>query len=269
MDEVNDESDPLRREAVDWVQRLASGRATAADAESLKRWCRRSPAHAAAYAEASRLWRDFGPAARNLRQRGELPPELVGPPRRAIGRRAVFAGALAAASAAAAYAVIEPPFGLWPSFAELTADYRTETGEQRQVALPGDVSVRMNTQTSIALQPSGEDGDRVELVAGEASFAAPLEPRRPLIVLAAGGRTIASAAGFDMWRTGPSVCVTCISGTVRVEQLARAATIGPGQQARYDETGLGPRISKPRTSAATSRPWHLRSRRRWRATPTR
>jgi RNA polymerase sigma factor (sigma-70 family) len=83
-------------------------------------------------------------------------------------------------------------------------------------------------------------------------------------------REILVAARLDgMWRTGPSVCVTCISGTVRVEQLARAATIGPGQQARYDETGLGPRISKPRTSAATSRPWHLRSRRRWRATPTR
>lgn len=239
MDEVNDESDPLRREAVDWVQRIASGRATAADAESLKRWCRQSTAHAAAYAEASRLWREFGPAARNLRQRGEIPPGLIGSPRRAIGRRAVFAGVLAAASAAAAYAFIDPPFGLWPSLSELTADYRTETGEQRQVALPGDVSVRLNTQTSIALQPSGEDGDRVELVAGEASFAMPSEPGRPLVVLAAGGRTIAIAAGFDMRRTGASVCITCIDGTVRVEQRAHAAAIGPGQQVRYDDAGLG------------------------------
>jgi transmembrane sensor len=246
MDEVNDESDaldPLRRAAVDWVQRLASGRATVADAEALERWRRQSPAHAAAYAEASRLWQEFGPAARNLRQRGEISPGLAGADRsrQAVGRRAVFGGALAAASAAAACAVVRPPFGLWPSFAELTADYRTETGEQRQVSLPGDVSVRLNTQTSIALRSSGEDAhaDRVELVAGEASFATVSGADRPLVVLAAGGRTIASAAGFDVRRTGPAVRVTCINGSVRVELRAHAAAIGPGQQIRYDETGLG------------------------------
>jgi len=59
------ELDPLRREAVDWVHRLASGRATVADAEALKCWRGRSPAHEAAYADARRLWQAFGPAARN------------------------------------------------------------------------------------------------------------------------------------------------------------------------------------------------------------
>src|SRR5262249_37314587 len=147
------ELDPLKREAVDWVHSLASGKATVADAEALKRWRARSPAHEAAYADACRLWQAFGPAARNLRGRGEISPGLahLHPRGRNAARRGVLGTGFAVASAAAAYAVIDPPLRLWPSFAELTADYRTATGEQRQLALPGDASVRLNTQTSIAL----------------------------------------------------------------------------------------------------------------------
>lgn len=233
------ELDPLERAAVDWVHLLASGKATAADAEALKRWCLQSQAHAAAYAEASRLWRQFGPAARNLRRRGEIsrglaPLDLVRP---VVRRRAVLGAGLAAA--AGAYAVIHPPFALWPALAELRADYRTDTGEQRQLALPGDISVRMNTQTSIALRSAEGSADRVELIAGEASFAAQSAASRPLVVLAADGRTIASGARFDVRRMGPAVCVTCIEGGVRVEQRSDTAAIGAGQQIRYDGSGLG------------------------------
>ena len=59
----------LRREAIDWVHRLASGQATSEDAETLKRWRAKSPAHEAAFAAASGIWKDFGPAARNLTRR--------------------------------------------------------------------------------------------------------------------------------------------------------------------------------------------------------
>ena len=37
----------------------------------------------------------------------------------------------------AGVAVVVPPFGLWPSWRELGADYRTAKGEQRRVVLPG------------------------------------------------------------------------------------------------------------------------------------
>jgi len=176
-----------------------------------------------------------------LRRRGEISSGLahLNVWRRTTSRRAVLGGGLAAAAAAAACAVVRPPLDLWPSLAELMADYRTATGEQRQVALSGDVSVQMNTQTSIALRPSEGGGDRVELIAGEASFATGSEPNHSLVVLAADGRTSATGAQFDVRRFGPAVCVTCVAGGVRVERRADAMAIGPGQQVRYDDNGFG------------------------------
>jgi transmembrane sensor len=239
VDEGQARSD-LRGQAVDWVQRLTSGRATPDDAEALKRWRAESPAHEAAFADASRLWNEFGPAAHNLRRRGEIPAGLArrAPARQTVSRRALLGGGLAAAAAASAYAMVNPPLALWPSFAELKADYRTATGEQRQFALPSEVAVRLNTQTSVALGPSAGDADQVELIAGEASFVSmPVVPRS-LVVLAADGRMTTRRARFDVRRMGSSVCVTCLDGTVDVEMQGDTKSIGSGQQIRYDGNGL-------------------------------
>jgi transmembrane sensor len=154
-------------------------------------------------------------------------------------RRLVLGGSLAAAAAACGYAVVKPPLDLWPSLAELTADYRTTTGEQRQVLLPDDVAVHLNSQTSIALRAANGNADRVELIAGEASFAT-VDPNRPLVVLAADGRAVAGNAQFNVRRTeAAAVFVSCTGGHVQVECRAEARTIGPGRQVRYDENGFG------------------------------
>lgn len=247
MNAVDDnaiERDP-RGEAVDWVQRLASGRVTVADAEALKRWRAESPAHEVAFADASRLWKDFGPAARNLRQRGEISPGIAHRHhrRQTVNRRAVLGGGLAAASAAAAYAVVHPPLDLWPSFAELRADYRTATGVQRQFTLPSDVLVHMNTQTSVALRSSEGDEDRLELVTGEASFVSMPQMQRPFVVLAADGSVMTKRAHFDVRRAESAVCVTCIDGAVSVARQAESKVVGAGQQIRYDRNGLGNVVS--------------------------
>jgi transmembrane sensor len=210
-----------------------------AEAEQLKGWRSQSPAHEAAFVDASRLWKEFGPAASNLRQRGEISEGLAyrRSPRIPMNRRAFLGGGLAA-TAAAAYAVVHPPLDLWPSYSELTADYRTVTGEQRQLALSNDVSVRLNTQTSVALIPSDGGIDRLELIAGEASFASLSQARRTLVILAGDGRMMTDHAHFDVRRVGPSVCVTCLDGDVRVELKSDAAVIKTGQQIRYDRKGL-------------------------------
>ena len=57
----------LHRQAVAWLRRLTSGEATVADAAELRRWRSQSPAHAAAFAAARRLWKDLGPAGRSVR----------------------------------------------------------------------------------------------------------------------------------------------------------------------------------------------------------
>ncbi|MBO4224089.1 FecR domain-containing protein [Bradyrhizobium neotropicale] len=227
----------LKRDARRLVTQLVSGEARLADFEEAKRWRRQSPAHDAAFAEATRLWQDLGAAGRGLLEQ-EGPP-VWSPPLSPISRRAVLAGGGTLAAAGAAYAVVNPPLRLWPSFNELRADYRTATGEQRRLTLADHVSVRMNTQTSIAVPAAADHLDQVTLLAGEASFAIPPQSTRLFAVVADTGRTIASRARFDVRNSGTNVCVTCFEGDVRVEQGERAATVGPGRQVRYNREGLG------------------------------
>ncbi|GGF44212.1 sensor [Aliidongia dinghuensis] len=230
------EVDLLKRDARRWVTRLVSGEATIADAEALVRWRRLSPSHEAAYAEALRLWKSLGPGGRTFIQQQGM-PSWSGHPAR-MRRRAFLAGAGTLAAAAVAYGFVDPPLGLWPSFDELQADYRTATGEQRRITL-ADVVVRMNTQTSIAVAAGGGgEAQRVTLIAGEASFVMPPQPHGSLIVEAAGGRTVASRGRFDVRHAGASVCVTCLDGEVRVERGGEAVALDAGRQLSYGEAGL-------------------------------
>ncbi|MFG3756235.1 DUF4880 domain-containing protein, partial [Klebsiella pneumoniae] len=50
-------SDELTREALGWLSRISLGEATQDDLAELRQWRDRSTAHAAALAEAGRLWR--------------------------------------------------------------------------------------------------------------------------------------------------------------------------------------------------------------------
>ncbi|TWT10573.1 FecR domain-containing protein [Reyranella sp. CPCC 100927] len=246
--------DPLQREAVAWVQRLVSGRATTEDSAALQRWCARSAAHRAAFTEASRVWGEIASAARSVQaDRGALALNAAYP-RRTASRRVLLGGGLATA-AAAAYAVVDPPFRLWPSLSELNADYRTATGEQRQITLAHRLAVRMNTQTSLVVRPAEGLADRVELIAGEASFVMEPQARRSLIVLAAAGSTIGTDARFDVRHlqgdAGASVCVTCFDGDVRIERGTDRMVLGPGQQVRYGAAGLG-RVATVDAEAASA-----------------
>lgn len=232
----DNEANLLTREAHRWVSQLVSGEATLADAEALGQWRAQSAQHEAAFAEAVHRWNGFGAAGRELRIDGALAPWS---PAQRLDRRVVLAGTGAFAAAAAGYALVSPPFGLWPSLDELRADYRTATGQQRQLTLMDHVTVRMNTQTSLAIPPAVNGADRVTVIAGEASFALSSGSSRPLIVSAGDGRTLARRARFDVRNIGAAVCVTCLEGDIRVEQGPQAMNIGAGRQLRYDSRGLG------------------------------
>jgi transmembrane sensor len=231
--------DHVQREAVAWAQRLLSGEATPDDARELRRWRARSPAHAAALARAGRVWGDIGMAGDRLYHRQDVSAFRQAQMRRAIGRRAVLGGAIA--SAVATYAVIRPPLGMWPSLAELAGDYRTGRGEQRQVTLPHQVSVTLNTQTSIALDAHDTAVDRVELINGEAAFATSPGAGRTLAVLVAGVTATASNARFDVRHLAEAsvVRVTCLDGQVRIERAGEARQLERGEQIRCNRRGFG------------------------------
>jgi transmembrane sensor len=238
-EEVTKGLSPLQCEAIEWVVRLTSGIATAEDANALHEWRARSPEHARALVEAAGLRQKLREVAREPSEGHRVVVPLAKPQlragRRAMSRRALLGGALAASTAGL---LVRPPLGLWPTLAELTADYRTGTGEQRQIALSDGISLQLNTQTSVAMRPSvGEQ--RVELISGEAAVSADVPQSKRFVMVAGNGRADAAQANFTVRRSDSGVCVTCIDGEVHVEQSGRLVSLRARQQVTYTEDTLG------------------------------
>lgn len=236
------ECEALELQAHAWVRRLTSGTARESDAQALKHWCASSEAHAQAFKKAHQLWRELRPAA-ELAGAGD--PELAAlraapRPRQphSLPRRAFLGGALAASAAAVTgVALMRPPLGLWPSVQEWQADYRTQTGERRRLALARDVTVEMNTRSSIAVRTLDGEAVGIELIDGEAAIDA-MQSVRAFTVFAGVGRTEARDSRFEVRRTGGGVCVTCIEGVVQVAHTGSELALQAGQQVTYDNISL-------------------------------
>jgi transmembrane sensor len=232
-----DEDDALEREAIAWLTRVTDDEATSEDHAGLQRWQAQSPAHAAAFAKASKLWQAMPGAIETIVRTGKVTvPVMLGRDRPLVPRRAVAIGFAAASAAAAGYLLVRPPLELWPSFAELRADYRTGTGEQRKITIAAAIAVDMNTRTSIALRPHASDLDRFELLSGEAIVGASV---RPVQVIAADGMTTMAAAKVDIRRNDTTTCVTCLAGAVEVGHRGHTARLQDNQQVVYGVDGFG------------------------------
>ncbi len=244
MSKANSGLDPAEQQAVNWLKKLAAGEMTAEDIAALKAWRAQDPAHEAAFLDTRRLWHVAGDAGRDLGDPDQdfaARLDALGQRRKTASRRAVLGGGVAALAAASVYGVVNPPLGLWPSLSELNSDFRTATGEQRRVTV-ADVAIDLNTQTSLTVRSTVGAEARIELIAGEASFATPKRAERSLVALAGNGRTIAEAGRFDIRHLTSGerspVSVTCFEGTVRIERGSDVADLRPGQRVRYDASGL-------------------------------
>jgi transmembrane sensor len=239
-----------------WLLHLRSGKATPEDAQAYKRWCRAHPEMASTLRE---TWSALRTVADDIAREDALSGEAwTGEPAWTQtlrpGRRAFVGFAVAAG---ASWLALRPPLQLWPAVSEFVADYRTGTGEQRQVALSDRVTVEMNTQTQINLLAlkAGEHG--IDLLAGEAEIVAatpPLgrvTPIRSVLVAAGRARMQADIARFNIRRTGEQVCVTCLSGSIAFNHPQRQLTILADQQVVYDDQNVR-RVSQVDLSVATA-----------------
>lgn len=190
------------------------------------------------------MWSRAGAAGRVLHDPEEdfvAELDALGRDRRAMKRRMFLGGGAAVLAGVSVHGAINPPLGLWPSLSELDADYRTGTGEQRNVVVASNVAISLNTQTSLAVRPSQGREDRIELISGEAAFVTS-SPGRSFAVLAANGKTIAESGRFDVRYTTTGerspVSVTCFDGTVRIECRKEVADLTRGQRVQYDAAGM-------------------------------
>ena len=193
-----------RSHRAEWVQRVALRQMTAAQADALRQWCQADPRHGAAFAEAHRLWQGMAPAAALSEARGRE-RRLSRP-----ARRAFLGAGLACAATGAGVAVVAPPFGLWPSWRGVGADYRTAKGEQRRrIAGAAVLDLEHAHQHRAARRRRRADQRRAAISLAGASS--------PFTVSAAAApRRMAQDAVFELRHTDGSVCVTCLSGAVEV-----------------------------------------------------
>jgi transmembrane sensor len=228
----------LSDEAIDWLVRLSSGRATPKDRLAFLRWRGRSAAHEAAAREGEQILRALGQTqqADRVRQQG-VPNSFTALPQRRVGRRYLFAGA---AAASVAVAVGLPT--VWP-LASLYADQATAVGERRRIELADGSVVFLNTDTALSIDYAGAER-RIVLHHGQALFEVARDPNRPFVVVADGAETQALGTSFAVHRTETCADVIVTEGSVEVRVGTRAAVrLQAGQR-----LGFGARASlEPRT----------------------
>lgn len=237
----------IRREAQQWVVRLASHKADTDDAQAFRRWCARSPEHASAFVQARAVWQDLRPAAQRVQRAEAALATQRGAGR--FGRRAFLGAALAGT---AAWLVVRPPLGMWPAVTELAADLRTGTGEQREWVTAEGVVVQLNTRTRMDLRGAEGGVARLELLEGEAEIRTDLDAAAPAVQVRAGdGLISAERARFNVRFIDGEVCVTCLAGRVDVRRgEAGSTSVDVDRQLVY--AGAQPGVARRADAAAVS-----------------
>lgn len=231
----------LQQQAHDWLLRLHGAPVTQADAEAFRRWRALDPRHAAAFAQARRLWNALEPALQASAHAPAAPDAPVSMPlplpgaaghvrprsRVNLKRRAFLGGAVAAA--AGGWMVARSPLGMWPELQALGADYRTATGEQRELDIHG-VAVAMGTRTDLRRI---DGGSGIELGQGEAQFSLPARGSTGFAINVDGARVTPTAgARINVRCVGADVRVTCLAGAATLVRGARTVNLQPGWQVR-------------------------------------
>lgn len=210
----------LVREAADLWLRL---RADPELQSEVDEWCVQSADHERAFSAARESWT----------LAGQLTPSASIPPVRHRSRtsrwhfrpkRAITA--MVGAATAACLAVVSAPTLLlmWQS------DYRTGTGEMRNVTLSDGSSVTLDTGSAIAV--NYEDGQRgVRLLAGHAWFDVAHDEKHPFTVSAANARVRVTGTAFDVGLDDDSIDVTLARGGVQIAWDDKAPiTLRPGDR---------------------------------------
>ncbi|ARP94961.1 FecR family protein [Bordetella genomosp. 13] len=226
----------LQRQAQAWVREFATGRPTAADMARVRHWRALSAEHERAWTQACSDWKALG---RHAQAFTEQYPRLAHPRPVRADRRLFLGAAASALGTLAVVGMVRPPLGLWPSWSEWRADYRTATGEQREFALAGQIHLALNTQTSIAVRDMGKR-PRFELVAGEAAVSALGDTACE--VLAGDGRVLLTQGEVEVRRLpAGQVRVRCTSGSSEVWHPTRRVALSAGEQVTYDQGGIDDR----------------------------
>ncbi len=225
------------REAAQWLVRLHSGEANAADHAAFEGWRNAHPAHQQAWQRAERLSQKFGAV-----------PAQLGVPvlaRQQRNNRRAALRTLAVLGTVAPAAWLGWRMAPW---AQWTADHHTATGERREITLADGSRILLDTASAVNIQ--FDSGLRtVVLRAGAILITTAPDPapqHRPFVVETAQGRLRALGTRFTVRQDqdGPSSPVRLNVTEGAVEVTLRGASnpalvLPAGQQTVLTTQGAG------------------------------
>ena len=241
-----------------WLARLHAHDCTDDERAAFRQWHDADPAHAAVYADLSRLWQ--GSAA--IRQHDSAFSAALQQARRPAHRnsrwRAWWPALVATAGvvlAVAGWRVFMSPDGASP------VRYATGIGEQRSIVLEDGSRLSLDTATEVEVD-YGRRERRLVLVQGQAEFNVQHDRTRPFIVAASGNTITATGTQFQV-RWGPAGgAVTLLEGQVVVTSARHVpsapgkVTLAPGERLAFDAGGAVGQVQVvPEAERARLRGW--------------
>ncbi|MDQ8732400.1 FecR domain-containing protein [Bradyrhizobium sp. LHD-71] len=224
--------DPLTREALLWLAHLHSGQERPEDRAAFDQWQDSSPEHRRAAGEARKIWRQIGTSL--------VPPPKPKTPKLPV----VILLAIALSMMAFALGLFGPP-------RSYLADYRSATGEVRQVVLRDGSTVDLDTGTSFDVSDGGRT---ITLYTGQVFVNVKQGQGRPFQVIAGNVHARALGTAYAVRRDEDAATVIVTESSVQVTDTMRAdgtpvrvdagwlvrgtPTEGVGIPQRADVTGL-------------------------------
>lgn len=211
-------------EAAEWLVVMNAGAVSAEDRQAWMAWRARSATHEQAWQRAERLMGAFGgiPAALAM-------PALDRP----RSRRAALA------KLAALLAVAPAAWGAW-RWSEnegWTADYRSATGERRELRLADGTRLMLDTASAVDVRYDA--GQRLVVLRAGGIYIETAGDPRPFEVHTRDGRLRALGTRFTVLQQDGQTRLAVQEGAVRIATGQDARIVNAGEQAAFSARGIG------------------------------
>jgi len=226
-------------QAAEWFALLLSGQASAADRRNWQAWLSAADEHGQAWNQVEALSRRFAPLKSAAQP--QLAISAYQQAQDAMGRRRRALLGIAALGGVGMLAWRRWPYASVPAMAQAwLADYRTGTGDVRQVTLPDGTRVWLNAVSAFD-QDYRQNYRLLKLIEGDILIDTARDPQqRPFHVQTAQGRLHALGTRFAVRRDGAAQTILAVyEGAVGV-RLANGVTgeVLASQQVRFTADGI-------------------------------
>lgn len=229
--------------AIHWWVRLDADADDSSQQDAFQQWLAEDSAHAAAFAEISRLWGELDALKPQVPPLGLIATNLKTPIRRSHSIRKYAPLAMAAAVLLFCFS----PLWVW-----LQADYQSPVGASRTLHLNDGSTVVLNSDSALAVNINSQTRE-LSLLKGEAWFQVSPDPARPFRVHAGDGSVTALGTAFNIHvgEGQTEVTVTEHRVAVLLDSGISTTNLQQGERVVYSRQAISPAEAVD-TQAATA-----------------